>query len=44
MVEPVAHLIPGARYQVLESGHYMSVATPELVAATIGGFLDAVGA
>ena len=29
--------IPGARYQVLETGHYMAVETPELVAAAIGG-------
>jgi 3-oxoadipate enol-lactonase len=44
LVEPVARRIPGARYQVLDTGHYMSVATPELVAAAIGEFLDAVGA
>jgi 3-oxoadipate enol-lactonase len=44
LAEPVAHMIPGARYQVLETGHYMSVATPELVATAIGEFLDEVGA
>jgi 3-oxoadipate enol-lactonase len=44
MVEPIAHAIPGARYQVLDTGHYMSVATPELVAAAIGAFLDSLGA
>ena len=44
LAEPVARTIPGARYQVLETGHYMSVATPELVAAAIGDFLDEVGA
>jgi 3-oxoadipate enol-lactonase len=44
MAEPVARRIPGARYQVLETSHYMAVATPELIAATIGGFLDDVGA
>jgi 3-oxoadipate enol-lactonase len=44
MVEPVARLIPGARYHVLETSHYMAVVTPELIAATIGGFLDNVGA
>jgi 3-oxoadipate enol-lactonase len=43
-VEPVAHLIPGARYQLLETGHYMAAQTPELIAATIGDFLDQVGA
>ena len=31
--------LPGAA-----TGHYMSVATPDLVAAAIGGFLDEVGA
>jgi 3-oxoadipate enol-lactonase len=44
LVEPVARRIPGARYQVLESGHYMAVATPELLANTIIAFLDDVGA
>jgi 3-oxoadipate enol-lactonase len=44
LVEPVARAIPGARYRVLQTGHYMSVATPELVADAIGGFLDEVGA
>ena len=44
LAEPVARMIPGARYQVLETGHYMSVATPDLVAAAIGDFLDEVGA
>ena len=29
LAEPVAQAIPGARYQVLETGHYMAVATPE---------------
>jgi len=44
LVEPVAQLIPGARYQVLETSHYMAAATPELMVATLAGFLDAVGA
>jgi 3-oxoadipate enol-lactonase len=44
LAEPVARLIPGARYQVLESGHYMAVQTPELLATTIAGFLDSVAA
>ena len=43
LVEPVARLIPGARYQVLETGHYMAVATPELLADTIAAFLDEAG-
>jgi 3-oxoadipate enol-lactonase len=44
LVEPVARAIPGARYALLETGHYAPVQTPELYAQTIGEFLDAVGA
>jgi 3-oxoadipate enol-lactonase len=44
LVEPVARSIPGARYAVLETGHYAPVQTPELYARTVGEFLDAVGA
>jgi 3-oxoadipate enol-lactonase len=44
LVEPVARAIPGARYVVLETGHYAAVQTPGLYAQTIGEFLDAVGA
>lgn len=44
LVEPVARAIPGARYAVIETGHYAPVQTPELYARTIGEFLDAVGA
>jgi 3-oxoadipate enol-lactonase len=44
LAEPVARAIPGARYAVLQTGHYMAVETPELVAAAIGDFLDEVGA
>jgi 3-oxoadipate enol-lactonase len=40
LVEPVAGAIPGARYALLETGHYMAVATPELLAQTIAAFLD----
>ena len=40
LVEPVAHAIPGARYQLLETSHYMAVVTPGLIAAAIGEFLD----
>ena len=43
LVEPVARLIPGARYQLLETSHYMAVATPELLADTIAAFLDEAG-
>jgi 3-oxoadipate enol-lactonase len=44
VVEPVARAIPGARYVVIESGHYAPVQTPALYAQTIGEFLDSVGA
>lgn len=44
LVEPVARAIPGARYAVLETGHYAAVQTPELYARTIAEFLDTVGA
>jgi len=44
LVEPVARAIPGARYQLLETSHYMAVATPELIAAAIDGFLDSISA
>ena len=44
LVEPVARAIPGARYAVLETGHYAPVQTPELYARTVAEFLDAVGA
>jgi 3-oxoadipate enol-lactonase len=43
LVEPVARAIPGARYAVLETGHYAAVQTPELYAGTVGAFLDAAG-
>jgi 3-oxoadipate enol-lactonase len=44
LVEPVARAIPGARYVVIETGHYAHVQTPALYAQTIGEFLDSVGA
>jgi 3-oxoadipate enol-lactonase len=44
VVEPVARLIPNARYRLVETGHYMAAQTPELIAAAIGEFLDAVHA
>jgi 3-oxoadipate enol-lactonase len=40
-VEPLVKVIPGARYALIETGHYMAAATPELVAKTIAEFLDA---
>jgi pimeloyl-ACP methyl ester carboxylesterase len=44
LVEPVARAIPGARYAVLETGHYAALQTPELYAQTVSTFLDEVGA
>jgi 3-oxoadipate enol-lactonase len=43
LVEPVARAIPGARYAVLEAGHYAAVQTPELYAGAIADFLDGLG-
>lgn len=39
LVEPIAQAIPGARFQALDSGHFMAVQTPALVADAINGFL-----
>jgi 3-oxoadipate enol-lactonase len=44
LVEPVARAIPGARYVVLETGHYAPVQTPELYAGAVDDFLESVGA
>jgi len=41
--EPVARSIPGAQFKVLDSGHYMAVQTPELLAGAITEFLDQAG-
>jgi len=41
--EPVARSIPGAQFKVLDSGHYMAVQTPELLAGAIAEFLDQAG-
>jgi 3-oxoadipate enol-lactonase len=43
-VEPVALTVPGARYAVLETGHYAPVQTPQLYAEAVAAFLDAAGA
>ena len=39
-VAPVAAAVPGAAYRVVESGHFMAIQTPELVASEIHRFLD----
>ena len=43
LVEPIAAAIPGARFRALDSGHFMAVQTPGLVAEAIGGFLSEHG-
>lgn len=43
VVEPVANAIPQGRFQVLPSGHFMAIQTPDLVAKAILGFLEDVG-
>ena len=42
-VEAVAKLIPGADYREVDSGHFMAVQTPVLVAETINRFLAPLG-
>ncbi|MSP04892.1 MAG: alpha/beta fold hydrolase [Acetobacteraceae bacterium] len=42
-VEGVAKLIPHADYRVVDSGHFMAVQTPQLIAETINGFLAPEG-
>ena len=42
--EATAKIIPGARYKLLRTGHYMAAHTPELIADTIGNFLKSVDA
>ncbi|WP_426954790.1 alpha/beta fold hydrolase [Muricoccus radiodurans] len=43
-VRPVADAIAGAEYRVVESGHFMAIQTPELIAAEIHRFLDSLPA
>jgi 3-oxoadipate enol-lactonase len=42
--EAVARMVPRARYVELPTTHFMAAATPELIADTIGDFLNSVGA
>ena len=42
-VEPIAKVIPGAKFKVLRTGHYAGWQTPELVATEIAAFLDSAG-
>ena len=43
LVEPLAARMGNARFQALNSGHFMAVQTPALVAAAIGAFLTELG-
>ncbi len=43
LVEPLARTMPNARFQALETGHFMAVQTPGIVAEAIEGFLSSLG-
>ena len=43
VVQPIAASIPGARFHTLETGHFMAVQTPALVAGAIDAFLRPLG-
>jgi 3-oxoadipate enol-lactonase len=43
VVEPIAAEIPGARFVAVESGHFMAVQTPGVVADVMNGFLRPLG-
>lgn len=43
LVEPLARAVPRARFQALDTGHFMAVQTPGIVAKAIGRFLAALG-
>ena len=44
LVEPVARAISGARYVVLDTGHYAPIQTPELYVRAVDEFLDTIRA
>jgi 3-oxoadipate enol-lactonase len=44
IAQEVAKAIPGARYIEVNTGHYMAVQTPDLVADCIDKFLTSVNA
>jgi 3-oxoadipate enol-lactonase len=44
MVDALARAIPDARFQTLETGHFMAVQTPGPVADAMRAFLEKVGA
>lgn len=43
MIEPLARTVPGARFEAVESGHFMATQTPELLAEKLNAFLAATG-
>ncbi len=43
LVEPLARSMPNARFQALETGHFMAVQTPGIVANAMQQFLMSVG-
>jgi 3-oxoadipate enol-lactonase len=43
LIEPMAARMPNATFSALETGHFMAVQTPALVAEVIGGFLTQNG-
>jgi 3-oxoadipate enol-lactonase len=43
LIEPLATTMPNARFQALETSHFMAVQTPGIVAETINSFLAPFG-
>jgi 3-oxoadipate enol-lactonase len=43
LIEPLAARVPGARFQSLETSHFMAVQTPGIVAAALNTFLVTLG-
>ena len=39
-VREIASRIPGARFEIIESGHYIPVQTPEIAVAMLSEFLQ----
>jgi len=43
LVESLARTMPNAQFQALETGHFMTTQTPEIVAAAMQNFLQSIG-
>ncbi len=43
LIEPLSRIMPNARFRALETGHFMAVQTPAIVADAIREFLDGLG-